>query len=193
LAAEMMAFAETQREAVWKKIEARLSARSPKKPFLSFLRRDQREADDLAPALDGIVVGQTVWQSSDSRIDELVDLARKRRVLGRMAQDGSTESQRRVWSRVSGSVQTSRHASNRTASHPAWQRLAAGAAVLTLLVAAIGPIPATGLADHPAVRLVETVGDHVGVTENDAPPAGGATTMLDGTTVTVTRRRTCSV
>jgi hypothetical protein len=56
--------------------------------------------------------------------------------------------------------------------------------VLTLLVAAIGPIPATGLADHPAVRLVERVGEHVGVTESGAPPAGGAPTVLDGTNAT---------
>jgi len=187
MSAEMMAFAETKREAVWQKIQARLAARSAKKGFLSFLRQDRREADDLAPALDGIIVGQTVWQSVDSRIDDLIDLARKRRTLGRMAQDTSAESERPVWSRVSASVHDAQSSSTgvRKASVPAWQRLAAGAGVLALVVAAIGPLPATGLADHPFVSFVETVGDHVGVTEGGTPPAeGGVPAVLVGTPTT---------
>lgn len=187
MSAEMMAFAETKREAVWQKIQARLAARNAKKGFLSFLRRARREADDRAPALDGIIVGQAMWQSVDSRIDDLIQLARKRRTLGRMAQETSAESDQRAWSRVRGTAHDVQSAS--TAVHkawvPAWQRLAAGAGVLALVVAAIGPLPATGVAHHPFVNFVETVGQHVGVTESGAPPAeSGVAAVLEGTPTT---------
>ncbi|MEE9198412.1 MAG: hypothetical protein V3U26_01295, partial [Dehalococcoidia bacterium] len=51
-----------------------------------------------------------------------------------------------------------------------WPRLAASGAAAALLVAALGPAPATGLANHPVARVVRLVGDYVGVSETGAPP-----------------------
>ena len=49
-------------------------------------------------------------------------------------------------------------------------KAAAVAAGLALLAAALGPLPATGFADHPLVDFGRTVAEHVGVREA-APPA----------------------
>lgn len=51
-----------------------------------------------------------------------------------------------------------------------WPRLAASGAAAALLVAALGPIPATGLANHPVAQVVRIVGDYMGVSETGAPP-----------------------
>jgi hypothetical protein len=98
MADEIIAFAETQREAVWQKVQSRLQAHENKMGLFSFFKR-HREAKLLAPALDGIVVGQTLWQANDSRMDELIDIARKRRELGRMA--NASMSELVVWSALS--------------------------------------------------------------------------------------------
>ena len=182
MADESMALAEPHREAVWHTVRSRLEARGRKRGFFSFLRRDQVEADELAPALDDIVVGQTVWRATDSRIDDLVELARKRRELGRLAQDGSAGAQHRAWSRIDSAF----HAEPRrgevqpapNGARLAWRRLALGAAALALLVAGLGPIPATGLADHPAVRFAEDVAQHIGVIESNGPPADTGTPFV---------------
>src|SRR3990172_8830333 len=52
--------------------------------------------------------------------------------------------------------------------HP-WRKLAVAGAVVALFLAAIGPIPATGLADHTAAQFVRFVGEHVGVSETATP------------------------
>jgi hypothetical protein len=188
LSAELMAFAETHREAVWDKVQSRLAARSERKGLFSFLRRDRKSADEFAQVLEGLAVGQTVWKSSDSRIDELVELARKRRVLADVTQQASAHSQQRVWARLSNSLQGRAPLTNRPYAEnagPVWQRLAVGAAGLALILAAVGPIPATGIAGHPLVGLVESVGDHVGVTESAAPSGDtGTPHVLQGTPVT---------
>ncbi len=173
MAEEMMAFAETRRGAVWQKVEARLRSRSARKGLFSFFGRDRRDSDEIAPALDGIVVGQTVWQATDSRMDELIELARKRRVLGLTAQEASSEAEQHVWSRISSNLRNDRvswHTSP-TRAHSAWGRLATGAAALAIIVAALGPIPETGLAGHPLVQFAQSIGQHIGVTEGNTPPA----------------------
>lgn len=187
MADEIIAFAETHREAVWQKVQSRLQARENKMGLFSFFKR-HRAAEVLAPALDGIVVGQTLWEATDSRMDELIDLARKRRELGRMAQSASHGAEGRVWSRIEPAVYgiVSRRAGPAPAGHqPTWRRAALVAAAIGLLAAAVGPIPATGLANHPAVRVLEFVGEHVGVAESGGPPSGGAPAdIIEGTPAT---------
>lgn len=188
MADDIIAFAETHREAVWQKVQSRLQARENKRGLFSFFKR-HGEAKLLAPALDGIVVGQTLWQANDSQMDELIDLARKRRELGRMAQSASHGAEQRVWSRIEPAVYgiVSRRAGPAPAAHqPTWRRAALAAASIGLLAAAVGPIPATGLADHPAVRVLEFVGEHVGVAESGGPPSGDAPAdIVEGTPATV--------
>ncbi|HSP54112.1 MAG TPA: hypothetical protein VLS25_00860, partial [Dehalococcoidia bacterium] len=187
MAEEMMAFAESHRSAVWQNVQARLRPRSARRALFSFFGRDRRDSEEISPALDGIVVGQTVWQTADSRMDELIELARKRRVLGLTAQEASSKAEQRVWSRISSNLQSDRVSWNSTParSHNAWRRLAAGAAALAIIVTALGPIPETGFAGHPVVQLVQAIGEHIGVTEADAPPATtGEPVVITGDPVT---------
>jgi hypothetical protein len=51
-----------------------------------------------------------------------------------------------------------------------WQQAAAAAAGIAFLLAALGPLPATGFADHPITHLLGFVEGHVGVEEVDGPP-----------------------
>jgi len=66
-----------------------------------------------------------------------------------------------------------------------WQRLAAAGAVLAVAIAAVGPIPATGLAHHPAAEFARFVGGHIGVSETSAPPnVPPVTQVIEGADLT---------
>jgi hypothetical protein len=51
-----------------------------------------------------------------------------------------------------------------------WPKLAAAGAAVALVVAALGPKPATGLAHHPVTQNARFLGGHIGVSETSAPP-----------------------
>lgn len=51
-----------------------------------------------------------------------------------------------------------------------WPKLAVAGAAVALVIAALGPIPSTGLAHHPATEFVRFLGSHIGVSETSAPP-----------------------
>ena len=94
-----------------------------------------------------------------------------------------------MWTRVSRTIIRHKRDEQETRVRLAetgwWPRAAAVAAVLTLLVAALGPLPATGFADHPFVAVGRTLAEHVGVREA-APPAipAGEPLTLAGRDVT---------
>ena len=182
LAREAMSFAEAHRDSVWRTVESRINARAGRKGLLAFLRRGQRGADELAPALDGLAVGQTVWRAKESRIDELVELARKRRLMGQMAQAAAVHSEQSVWTRVSTALTGHRSVAQPAPRRSLFPRLAFAGAALALIVAALGPLPATGFADHPATRLLKAVSANIGITESGPPPASlPAPVVLQGT------------
>jgi len=57
-----------------------------------------------------------------------------------------------------------------------------------VVAAALGPLPATGFAHHPAAEFVRFLGGHVGVSETGSPPtAPPPTEVLQGTDVTASR------
>ena len=65
-------------------------------------------------------------------------------------------------------------------------KLAAAGAAIAFLLAALGPVPATGLANHPIAQFVRLVGNHVGVSETDTPPIVSPTTdIVQGRDVSV--------
>lgn len=157
MSAQSMALAEAHRDAVWNRVRSRLSARESRMGFFSFLRRNRSDGWP-APGGDPLATGPTTWHSTRSDADELVDIARRRAVRASMARSARTVS---------------------------WQHLTVGAAVLILIVAAVGPIPETGLAGHPVARFIEGVGDHVGVAESRPPPTDtGVPVVIEGTPVT---------
>jgi hypothetical protein len=188
ISAEMVAMAEEHRQAVWDRVQSRIAARKPRKGFFSFFKTDAGRRVSAEPALDAFATGQTLWQSTSYRTDELVALARERRAGARM-HEGAPGAGPRVWPAVAGAIcgvcRLAVHFPS--SSGLGWQRLAAGAAALALVVAAVGPIPSTGLAGHPFAQFIETVGNHVGVSDSGPPPVNrGSPVVLEGMPVTAT-------
>jgi hypothetical protein len=168
---------EAHREAVWQRVQARIQAsQSEKRSFFRWpFRRRDREADDFGATLDRMILGKPIWEAGDSRLEELLRLARIRRVAAATAHTGFLDQQARVWARLRprlmARLSRSRHPPvfQRRATAP-WPKLAAAGAVVALVAAALGPIPATGLAHHPVTEFARFLGGHIGVSETSAPP-----------------------
>jgi len=184
IAEDAASIAELHRDAVWQKIQARLQAgEREKRGFMPVpFRRRNREADTFAGALDGLALGEPVWETRDSQLQELLQLAQARRAVTRAAQTAVGDAQGRVWARLRPRLMArlldSRGHRTRapvlaeaSTGQRAWPRLAGGAALAALILAALGPLPATGLASHPFAAVVRFVGGHVGVSETTTPPA----------------------
>ena len=180
MADDISAFAEAHREDVWRQVRARISSRPRRKGLFPFLRR--RRAEPRLPAVDA--------DSMDQQADDLVDIAGTLRALSTLTQAASEHSKARVWSQVRTGL--NRRALN-AAVEPAprrwaagWPRLAGLAAGLALVIAAAGPLPATGFADHPLAGVVTFVGRHIGVTESGPPPVGTSSSTVTGADVDLT-------
>lgn len=190
---ELHSLAESYREDVWQRVQARLQAQTEpqKRGFWAFLRRGQREADALAPALDSVAKGASTW-STDPEVEELLRIARSRKALSTMAASASAGPQDRVWARlrpaVAARVFGAAPKGQRTVGEGSariWPKLAAAAAAIAIAAVALGPLPATGFAEHPAARFVRYLGQHLGVIETSTPPPAhpGAPDIIAGTEV----------
>jgi len=175
MAEQATSLAEVHRDAVWKQVRARIEDHSSKRG-LFFPPRSQPEARVLASAVDSLVLGEPIWEATDSRLEDLLDLAHTRRAMGQAAAvAGSQRIQGRLWARLRPRLLA--HVLEREHSGPGtwpsawpWPKLAAAGAALALVLAAVGPIPATGLANHPVAQLVRFAGQHLGVTETSSTP-----------------------
>jgi len=187
MAEQAAALAEQHRDAVWQRVAARIQSQPQSAGALSFSRHGEPDADTVAAAVDSLVLGEPIWEANDTRLEELLQVARTRRLAARATVAASRGIEGRLWARLrprlaerggGGSLHhfaTPRHA---------WSRLAAAAAVAALFVAAVGPIPATGLAHHPAVEFARFIGEHVGVTESASqPPVSPVAQEVQGTDV----------
>lgn len=177
LAEHAAAVSETHREAVWQRVQARVQAeQSEKRGFLRWpFRHRDPEADDFGAALDGMILGEPIWEAKDSRLEELLRVARIRRAAATSAKANFMDQHARVWARLRPRLMARLMLSRRprvfrSGAAVPWPKLAAAAAGLVLAIAALGPIPATGLAHHPVTELARFVGGTVGVTETSAPP-----------------------
>jgi len=177
MAEHAAAVSEAHREAVWQRVQARIQAsESEKRGFFRWpFRRRDREANDFGAALDRMILGEPIWEAKDSRLEELLRVARIRRVAATTARTGFVDQQARVWARLRPRLMArlgrSRHPRvfQRRAAAP-WPKLAAAGAAVALVAAALGPIPATGLAHHPVTDFARFLGGHIGVSETSAPP-----------------------
>ncbi len=177
MAEHAAAVSEAHREAVWQRVQARIQAsESEKRGFFRWpFRRRDREANDFGAALDRMILGEPIWEAKDSRLEELLRVARIRRVAATTARTGFVDQQARVWARLRPRLMArlgrSRHPPvfQRRATAP-WPKLAAAGAAVALVAAALGPIPATGLAHHPVTEFARFLGGHIGVSETSAPP-----------------------
>ena len=182
---QLSALADTHRDEVWKQVQSRIRARAAKKGGLfSFLARPRAQADALVPATGDAALDEPAYRTGDDYVDSLLSVARARRSLSRMAQQASEESQGKLWARLrAGATPPAAEARQaRTRRQLGWGQLAMAGAGLALMVAAVGPLPSTGFAEHPGVRLVNYIA-HLGVTETDqappAPPAGDVVQGID--------------
>lgn len=149
-----------------------------------------KKAEALSAALDRLVSSRKRNISvGEPDIDELLQVAQLRRFVGRSLAAAGSPYKRRLWTvlrlRLATSLRRQSYAAQRPSFIPAvgrlsWQHAAAAAAALVLLVAALGPLPATGFAEHPIAHLLGFVERHVGVQEVDGPPPTEIPTSLPG-------------
>lgn len=184
MASSMLAFAERHRTEVWRQVRSRIQAgpneqsAGRRRGIFAFLRPASPTSDGFSLVLDRIAAGQRVGHSGDPQIDGLIRIAQERKELSRMNAP-SAEREDRVWARISptlsarifgGAIVRPETTPRRREQSMAWPRLAVAAAAAALIVAAIGPIPATGLADAPAAQFVRFISDHIGVRETPTQP-----------------------
>ncbi len=168
---------DSRREPVWQRVQARIQAEQSEKRGLfrwPFRRRDP-EADEFGAVLDRMILGEPMWEANDSKLEDLIRVARIRRAAAVTANTGFADQQARVWARISPRLMAR--------LNPPWRspifrrrgamprlKLVAGATA-ALVIAVLGPIPATGLANHPVAEFARfVVGNHAGVVETSAPP-----------------------
>ncbi len=142
--------------------------------------RSSKKAEALSAALDRLLSSRKRTISvGDPDIDELIQIAQLRRFVGQSLAAAGSPYKRRLWTvlrmRLAASLRRQSYAPQRPSVIAAvgrlsWRQAAAAAAAIALLAAALGPLPATGLADHPIANLLDFVEEHVGVDEMDGPP-----------------------
>jgi hypothetical protein len=169
--------AEGHREAVWQRVQTRIQFRqSEKRGFLRWpFRRRDREADDFGATLDRMILGEPIWEAGDSKLEELMAVARMRRAAAATTHSGFLDQQARVWARLRPRLMACLSRSRQRPAFwrravPPWPKLAAAGATVALVAAALGPIPATGLAHHPVAEFARFMGGHIGVGETSTPP-----------------------
>ena len=177
LAEHAAAISESHRDAVWQRVQARIQAeQSAERGWLRWpFRRRDPEAADFGAALDRAILGEPIWEAQDSNLDELLRLAQIRQAAATTTRAAFTDQEARVWARLRPRLMARLMPKPRTRifqRRPAlpWSRFATAGAALALVIAALGPIPATGLAHHPATELVRFLGSHVGVSETSTSP-----------------------
>jgi hypothetical protein len=139
-----------------------------------------KKVEALSAALDCLLSSRKrTISEGDPDIEELMQVAQLRRFVGQSLAAAGSPYKRRLWTvlrmRLASSLRRQAYAAPRPAVIAAfgrlsWQHAAAAAAAIALLAAALGPLPATGFADHPVTQLLGFVRGHVGVEEVDGPP-----------------------
>jgi hypothetical protein len=150
---------------------------------LHWSRRHDRTSDKaeaLSDGLDRLLSSRKRTISADDPdIDELLQIAQLRRFVGQSLAAAGSPYKRRLWTvlsmRLATALRRQAHAPQRPSvitavGHLSWRQAAAAAAAIALMLAALGPLPATGFADHPVAHLLNLVEERVGVEEVDGPP-----------------------
>ena len=186
LAEEAAAIAEAHRDDVWQKVQSRLSEATPsvpeeeaapEKPRRRRLPFSGRKGATEPPAfLRKGAPDVDLSPDDDAEMDGLMGVARTRRDWSQATKDAAGARLERVWTRVSRTIVRHKRGGRdrrsegerrvRLAKTGWWPKAAAVAAVLALLVAALGPLPVTGFADHPLADFGRTVAERVGVRES---------------------------
>jgi hypothetical protein len=198
MSAQLHAFAENHREDVWRRVQARMAlgeepttqgafARVRSSLLARFNRSQpgQAYADLVAPALDSVAAGRPA-EVGDSELDEVVKVAWNRKAASQVAATSAEIRRDRVWGKVHANI-TSGTAAPSSSAPRSWPRAVAIGAAAAIAIAAIGPLPATGFANHPAVQAVRLLGGHIGVVETGTPPDAGDGTVVSGSPATASQ------
>lgn len=203
LAEERASKAADYRDLVWRRIVARIEGRQVPKwrrllPLRFLSQREQEEADQLCQAIDELILGQPIWEAAESSLKDLVHLARLRHAMSKALVSSAVPYQERLWTHLRPRLMAQARRGDRPSPKAltigrlaaVGPKLAAVAALVALVIFAVGPLPATGLADHPISQFVRFVRQLIGVTEIDGPPDFfPATDTLEGTNVTIAQAR----
>ncbi len=142
--------------------------------------RDDQKAEALTAGLDCLISSRKRdVPVDDPDLAELIEVAQLRQFVGESLAAVGAPYKRRLWTvlrlRLAASIRRQSYAADRPSIVVAigqwsWQRAAAVAAGIALLAAVLGPLPATGFADHPATRVFDFVTQRVGIEEVSGPP-----------------------
>jgi hypothetical protein len=165
LAAEVSALGESHKAEVWNKIQSRLANRTTHTGLPDFLRPFRRRSDAERPSKPPVL---------DTYVPEMLPVpgVRPRALMGQMAVSTQGMARARVWARVASSAGFD---DTRIEVKPHRRRMSVlsafgvAAAVAAIAALAIGPLPATGFAHHPATRLAAAIGSYLGA-QGSAPP-----------------------
>ncbi len=164
MAQEAWRLAESHRQAVWDKIQSRLAKHEEASRGIAFLRRPRRRSDDVDTTHLTAITSEGLTMALPAPYPRLA--------MGPMAESAQELAKERVWARVRSGIDLAEVSRGGAAGRlGGWfaPRFALAAAALALIVAAVGPIPATGFAGHPAAKLAREIGDQVGV-HGGSPP-----------------------
>jgi hypothetical protein len=164
LAAEVSALGESHKAEVWNRIQSRLANRPTHTGVPDFLRPFRRRSDAKPGSMPPVPAAY---------VPEMFPVpgARLPPAMGQMAASTQGMARARVWARVASSAgidDTRGEVKPRRRRMPALSAFGVAAAVATIAALAIGPLPATGFADHPATRLASAIGGYLGA--QGAPP-----------------------
>jgi hypothetical protein len=188
LAAEISAQGESHKAEVWNKIQSRLANRTHHTGIPDFLRPFRRRSD-AERSLDP--PGLATY------VPEMPPAAgvRSRAKMGQMAESTQGMARARVWARVASSAglnETNVEVKPRRRRMSALSALGVAAAVAAIAALAIGPLPATGFAGHPAARLASAIGGYLGA-QDAAPPEATSLpspTLVEGSAATAAEAST---
>ncbi|MDO8616511.1 MAG: hypothetical protein Q7T33_12385 [Dehalococcoidia bacterium] len=166
---QMLSQAAAHQDNVWQLVQSRIQSGRPESAAPPPIRP--------APALGG---------AGDAELEALLQHAHRQPPAAAAATAGAREG---FWTRVRRTINPGRSGTEEggAAGRTPWPGLATAAAGVVLLVAAVGPIPATGLAGHPAVRFADSIGRFVGLTETGSGPgAAGEGALVQGEEMSAT-------
>lgn len=173
MAERLASFSETYRTDVWDDLQTRFEAhdidQAERKSWFGFLRRSPTP-DSERPLVD------RSSSKTESRADDLLTVVNARAHLARRSSDIAEQHRDKIWQRIHSDIRERELANDSSGRNPFVRRWVLAAAAAALVVAALGPIPATGFAHHPAVDTVRFAGERLGVMETDTPPSAGAVT-----------------